>query len=74
MPRMIDIKPKVGLMVDVKPKMGDLIDIKPKVGNFYAVRGRVYERTLVAGQLMFLVPAITAPAQVTYVVGHDSGA
>ena len=73
MPRMIDIKPKVGLMVDVKPKMGDLIDIKPKVGNFYAVRGRVYERTLVAGQLMMLVPLITYPSAVTVQFENSGG-
>ena len=74
MPRLIDVKPKMGLMVDVKPQLGGMIDVKPKLGEFHAVQGRVYERTLGVGQLMFLVPAITAPVQVTYVVGYDSGA
>lgn len=52
MPRLIDVKPKAGLMVDIKPKVGDLIDVKPKEGSFFAVRGRVYGVVLAAGQVI----------------------
>ena len=73
MPRMIDVKPKVGLMVDIKPKMGDMVDIKPKIGNFWVTRGRTYDRTLVAGQLMMLVPLITYPSAITVQFENSGG-
>lgn len=75
MGKLIDIKPKAGLMIDIKPKLGNQIDIKPKMGNFSSVQGRVYERTLAAGQVigpgffMFL----TYPATITVNFEQDTG-
>ena len=71
MPRLIDVKPKVGLMVDVKPQVGGMTDIKPKVGELHAVQGRVYEVILGARQLMLTVPFLTYPVAITVVQDHD---
>ena len=54
MPRMIDVKPKAGLMINVKPKVTDMIDIKPKVGVIHEVQNRGYSVTLARGQYIGL--------------------
>ena len=54
MPRMIDVKPKVGLMINVKPKAGDMVDIKPKAGVLAENYTRSYSVTLARGQYIGL--------------------
>ena len=51
MPRIIDVKPKAGVMIDVKPKLGNL-------GENYT---RSYQVVLSAGQPIGLLLTLTYP-------------
>lgn len=72
MPKLIDVKPKIGLMIDIKPKVGSEIDIKPKIGELRD-RTRSYSVAHTAGVIMLSIPLITYPTAGTETQWSDSG-
>ena len=72
MPRMIDVKPKAGLMINVKPKAGDMVDIKPKVGILAENYTRSYSVVQSAGMYAGL-PWLIYPTTGTIIQWSETG-
>ena len=43
-------------LINVKPKVGEMIDVKPKIGNLADNPNRLYEQVLTAGMYMGIPP------------------
>ena len=72
MPRMIDVKPKAGLMINVKPKVTDMIDIKPKAGAIHEVQNRGYSVVQSTGMYAGL-PWLIYPTTGTIIQWSETG-